>query len=194
MCHDYLLVNGEQVALREINEDDATFVLSLRCDDKKSKYLHSTKNDLLEQIKYIQNYYKNKDGWYFIILRKKTNERIGTYRIYDIRRDSFCIGSWIMVDGITSGELIESDYLIRSFGFNKLKTRKLHFDVRKGNKKVIRYHMRFGARIITQSDEDVFFECYKEDCVSLYQKKLYPNKLPKDMPPYVEVIKYNHAL
>lgn len=189
MEHDYWAVSGEKVFLKEISEEDAAFVLSLRCNDLKSKYLHSTPNDIKAQINYIQSYWENKDGWYFIIYRSNDKERIGTYRIYDIREDSFCIGSWIMVDGITSGELIESDYLIRSFGFIQLNTQKLHFDVRKGNKKVIRYHLRFGAKLLRETDTDLYFECYKDDSIYLYQKKLYPNMDHSLIPPYINFIK-----
>ena len=60
-------------------------------------------------------------------------------------------------------EMLEGDYLIRSFGFDRLKYNKMHFDVRKENKKVIRYHKMMGARIVGETELDYLFECTKED-------------------------------
>ena len=128
------MIKGKYVNLRIVEVDDADFILSLRCDENKSKYLHKTDNDIDKQKDYIRKTLKKQNEWYFIIERL-TGEKIGTYRIYDVREESFCIGSWLMKNGVTALEMMESDYLTRKFGFNKLNFDKLHFDVRKGNKK-----------------------------------------------------------
>ena len=39
----------------------------------------------------------------------------------------------------------------------------LNFDVRKENKKVIRFHKMMGAKIVGENDIDYFFECSKAD-------------------------------
>lgn len=153
---------GKYVALREVTTDDAEFILSLRCDEKKSKYLHKTEYNVDNQINYINHYFSIPDEWYFIILNKK-GERIGTYRIYDVKGDSFCIGSWLMVDGVSFAECVESDYLIRMYGFDVLGFNKIHFDVRKENKKVIRYHKMMGARIVGETELDWLWEITKEE-------------------------------
>jgi len=153
---------GKHVALREVTTDDAEFILSLRCDEKKSKYLHKTEYNVEKQISYIKRYFNIPDEWYFIILNKK-GERIGTYRIYDVKGDSFCIGSWLMVDGVSPAESFESDYIIRMYGFDVLGFNKIHFDVRKENKKVIRYHKMMGARIVGETELDWLWEITKEE-------------------------------
>ena len=156
------MIIGRKINLRDIETADANFVLSLRCNEKKSKHLHKTENDINKQIEYIKKYKTLNNEWYFIIERKN-GEKIGTYRIYDVQKESFCIGSWLMIDGITSEEMLEADYLVRLFGFNKLNMNKIHFDVRKENKKVIRYHKMMGAKQVGETELDYLFECSKED-------------------------------
>lgn len=158
---------GKYVTLREVTLDDADFILSLRCNPEKSKFLHKTEYNLSRQIEYLKNYFKKDNEWYFISLNKK-GERIGTYRIYDVQGDSFCIGSWIMVDGVTPEESFETDYLVRMYGFDVLGFNKIHFDVRKQNKKVWHYHMAFGAKKTGETELDYLFEVDKD----IYKKSV----------------------
>ena len=156
------MIIGKTINLREIEITDAEFVLSLRCDEKKAKHLHKTENNISKQVEYIKKCKTLDNEWYFIIERKN-GEKIGTYRIYDIQKESFCIGSWLMINGTLSEEMLEADYQVRMFGFNKLNMDKIHFDVRKGNKKVIQYHKLMGAKITGETELDYLFECSKED-------------------------------
>lgn len=158
-------LSGKYVTLREVTVDDAEFILSLRCDEKKTQCLHRTEYNIEKQIEYIKKYFGISDEWYFIIMNKKC-ERIGTYRIYDVRKDSFCIGSWLLVDGVSAAESFESDYILRMYGFDVLGFKKIHFDVRKGNKKVIAYHKMVGARVVGETDIDLLWEITKEEYVS----------------------------
>lgn len=54
-------------------------------------------------------------------------------------------------------------YEVKKFAFEKTGFDKFHFDVRKENKKVIRFHKMLGAKIVDENDIDYFFECTKED-------------------------------
>ncbi|MGN0730488.1 MAG: GNAT family N-acetyltransferase [Treponema sp.] len=164
-------LTGKYVTLREVKEDDAEFILSLRCDEKKTRFLHKTENNIEKQVEYINRYYTIPYEWYFIILNKK-GERIGTYRIYDVQGDSFCIGSWLLIDGVSPAESFESDWLLRMYGFDVLGFKKIHFDVRKGNKKVIAYHKMVGARIIGETELDWLWEITREEYVEKAGKLL----------------------
>lgn len=156
---------GKYVNLREVKVEDADFILRLRCDEKKSQFLHKTEYDLPKQEAYIKHYFEIPDEWYFIA-EDKNGEPIGTYRIYDVQDDSFCIGSWLMVDGVTAEQSFETDYLVRMYGFNNLGFNKIHFDVRKGNKKVWRYHMSLGAIKTGETELDFLWELKKEDYIN----------------------------
>lgn len=155
-------LQGKYVNLRKVEISDAEFILSLRCDDKKSCFLHKTENNIEKQRQYIQSKSNVKGEWYFIIENKK-HTPIGTYRIYDLKPDSFCIGSWLMIDGTYPQEMLEADFLVRNFGFDTLNMDKIHFDVRKENKKVWNYHKLVGAKLVGETDLDYLFECNKQD-------------------------------
>ena len=76
-------ISGKNINLRDITVDDAEFVLALRTDENKSRFLHKTAPDLQKQIDYIRSYKNRTDQWYFIIT-DKSGLRLGTVRIYDI--------------------------------------------------------------------------------------------------------------
>ena len=158
-------LSGKYVTLREVSGDEAEFILSLRCDERKMQYLHRTEYNLEKQVEYIKKYFAIPDECYFIIIKIK-KERIGTYRIYDVQGDSFCIGSWLLVDGVNAAESFESDYILRMYGFDVLGFKRIHFDVRKGNRKVIAYHKMVGARVVGETDIDLLWEITKEEYVS----------------------------
>lgn len=155
-------VQGKYVCIRDVELDDAEFILSLRCDKTKAKYLHKTEYDILKQQEYIKSYQSKNDEWYFIIERNN-HQKIGTYRIYDLKEDSFCIGSWLMIDGCSPSEVMEGEYLVKMFAFNTTGFDKFHFDVRKENKKVVQYHKMLGAKIVGETELDYLFECTKSD-------------------------------
>jgi RimJ/RimL family protein N-acetyltransferase len=164
-------IEGYFTNIREVEEADSEFILSLRCDEKKAKFLHKTENNVEKQKEYIRRY-KTLDDELFFIIENKKHEPIGTYRIYDLREDSFCIGSWLMVDGCSPMEMIEGEYLSKMYAFEQTGFKKFHFDVRKENKKVIRYHKMMGARQVGETDLDYLFECTKEDYLNNIKKYL----------------------
>ena len=155
---------GKSINLRDIEILDAEFVLKLRTDNEKSRFLHKTENDLTAQIEYIKRYKNKKQEWYFII-EGKDGERLGTVRIYDvIDNDDFCWGSWIIKDGASVNVAMESALLLYHFAFYVLGFSKAHFDVRKQNRSVRAFHERlFGAKITGESEDDVFYELFRED-------------------------------
>jgi len=155
--HDFKPLEGKYVNLREVKLDDAAFILSLRCDEKKSRFLHKTENNIQKQIDYLKHYKTLDDEWYFIIENKK-HEPLGTVRIYDVQGNQYTSGSWLMKEGVLPEETIEGDLLLGQYAFEVLGFKKSVFDVRKNNKKVVRYHIFSGAKIIKETDEDYIFE------------------------------------
>lgn len=154
-------LQGKYVNLREVTVDDAEFILSLRCDPKKSRYLNPTEYNIPKQQEYIRNYLKKDDEWYFIV-ENKNHKPLGTERIYGVKGNQFTSGSWLMIDDVQLEEVMEGGFLLRNYAFNVLGFEKDYFDVRKDNKKVVRHHKSYGAKIVGESDIDYFFEYYKE--------------------------------
>ena len=155
-------VIGKYVNLREVTQEDAAFILDLRCNEKKSRFLNKTEYDIGKQKNYIKRYLTLDNEWYFII-ENKNHKPLGTIRIYDVKGKQYTGGSWLMVDGASIQETIEGDLLLNDFAFNTLGFELDFYDVRKGNKKVIRYHLQKGSRLVGESDIDYFFELTKDE-------------------------------
>ena len=155
-------LKGKFINLREVTEDDAAFILNLRCDEKKSRYLNKTDNDLQKQIDYLKKYLTKENEWYFIV-ENKEHEPIGTVRIYDVKGKQYTGGSWLMIKEASPSEVLESNLLVRNYALNILGFEKDYYDVRKGNKKVLRFHKICGAKLVGESEIDYFFEFTKDD-------------------------------
>lgn len=148
-------VVGKTLVFRDATVDDAEFILSLRTDEKKSRYLSKTRPDLDAQREWLETYQDGEGQAYFII--EYQGEAIGTVRIYDPQGDSFCWGSWILKDSRPSQAAMESTLMVYAYACDHLGFKGAHFDVRKGNEKVWQFHERFGARRIRETEADYFY-------------------------------------
>lgn len=149
-------IEGKTLVFRDAMSADAAFILSLRTDEHKSRYLSHTAPELEKQTAWLERYKTTNDEAYFII-ESKEGESLGTVRLYDAKDDSFCWGSWILKDGAPLTAAIESalmvyDYALEHLGFNAS-----HFDVRKGNERVWRFHERFGALRTGETEKDYLY-------------------------------------
>lgn len=143
--------------LRDVTAADAAFILRLRTDERKSRYLSKTPAALNAQIRWLNEYAQVQDQAYFII-QDYAGEPVGTVRLYDPREDSFCWGSWILKDGAPQTAAIESALIVYAYAIDHLGFKRAHFDVRKGNESVWRFHERFGAKRVGETDQDYLYE------------------------------------
>jgi len=160
-----MLLNGKNINLRTVEVQDAEFIYSMRQNQDKIKYLSKVTGTVESQKKWIKSYKRReetKEEFYFII-ESKSEEKLGLIRMYDFRDDSFCWGSWLIKEDAPKTTAIESALQIYEFGFYNLKFQKSHFDVRKGNDKVVAFHQRFGAKIVDEDELDYFFNFEKSD-------------------------------
>ncbi|MCF8002809.1 MAG: GNAT family N-acetyltransferase [Chromatiaceae bacterium] len=153
--HKAQQVKGKTLVFRDANAEDAAFILSLRTDKKKSRYLSTTSSDLSAQQKWLQSYSQATDQAYFII--EYQSEPIGTVRLYDAIDNSFCWGSWILKDGRPSQAAMESALMVYAYAVDHLGFTAAHFDVRKGNERVWQFHERFGAKRTAETTLDYFY-------------------------------------
>lgn len=163
---------GKTIKLRDVKVNDAAFILSLRTDEKKNRFLSKTDDDVEKQIRYINDYLKRDSEWYFII-ESVEGEPLGTVRIYDIKNEisSFCWGSWLLKDGADITCALESAMMVYNFGFYELGFKNCHFDVRKGNDKVKKFHKLFGAKE-TSADEENTYWTYSEADYRAFLKRI----------------------
>ena len=134
---------GKTLTFRNAVFEDAAFILSLRTDTEKSRYLSAVSTELADQQAWLSRYAQANDQAYFIIQYRDTP--IGTVRLYDAQGDSFCWGSWILQDGQPRQAAIESALMVYAYAVDHLGFAAAHFDVRKGNARVWQFHERFGA-------------------------------------------------
>lgn len=157
-------LKSKTVQLRLVEESDAEFIVSLRVDEKYNKHLSAVTGDVEAQVNWIRRYKEdeaNKQQFYFIIERLD-GVRCGTVRVYDFVGDSFCWGSWILNEDKTRYAAIESAFLVYQFAFEELGFQKCHFDVRKGNDRVISFHEKMGATRTGETELDYLFQITKE--------------------------------
>lgn len=169
------LIVGNNLVLKNVDKEDAEFILSLRTDNSKNKFLSKTVNDIDIQLDYIDKYQHDDNQAYFIIL-DKNNNKIGTVRLYSPIENLFCWGSWILVNGCNYSYSIESALIVYSYGLF-LGFNGAYFDVRNRNFSVKKFHERFGAKIVRQNDLDTFYKIsYDDILISLAKYKKYlPN-------------------
>lgn len=142
------------IHFRLVDTNDTEFILSLRTDPQKSRFISHVRNDLDAQIRWINDYKeREKQGTeYYFIIEDTHAEKIGTIRLYDFRGDSFCWGSWILKDDAPAYAAIESVLFVYEIGLYRLGFMQSHTDVRKDNHTVVTFLKNFGA-VITHEDE-----------------------------------------
>lgn len=127
--------------IRLIEEEDANFIVGLRNNPKLNRHLNPTTSKVEDQIKWIREYKikeENHKEFYFIIL--ENGFKRGLYRLYKINSVSFTIGSWLFDFCDNRNLPIMVDLIMADLGFYNLHKNVLLLDIRKDNKKVIRYH------------------------------------------------------
>ena len=167
-----MLICGKNINLRTVEIEDAEFIFSMRQNQNKTKYLSKVTGTVDSQKEWIKNYKQReeeKKEFYFVI-ESKDKEKLGLVRMYDFQDESFCWGSWLIKEDAPKTTAIESALQIYEFGFYSLGFEKSHFDVRKGNDKVISFHQRFGAKIVDEDELDYFFNFEKSDYEKMKEK------------------------
>ena len=167
-----MIIYGKNINMRTVTTEDAEFIYNMRQNQNKTKYLSKVTGTIESQKEWIKNYKQReeeKKEFYFLI-ESKDKEKLGLVRMYDFQDNSFCWGSWLIKEDAPKTTAIESALQIYEFGFYNLRFEKSHFDVRKGNDKVIAFHQRFGAKIIDEDELDYFFNFEKSDYEIIKEK------------------------
>ena len=153
-------LESKTIRLRLVNEDDADFILKLRLDERYNQFLSAVTPDLNAQREWIRKYKEDESCGvqYYFIIEKLNGGRCGTVRVYDLREQSFCWGSWILNEDKSKYSAVESAFLVYKFGFEVLGYSKSHFDVMKGNDKVVSFHKRMGAIQTGEDEKNYYYE------------------------------------
>lgn len=148
---------------RLVNEDDAAFILKLRLDDRRSRFIHSTDPDLEMQVRWIREYKRREAiGLEYYFIYDIDGVPFGVNRIYDVKNDHCTEGSWVCMPIADSSKAIASALIIRDIIFDFLGFDYDLFDVRVGNGKVKKFHLISGADIVEQNETEYYFRLQKE--------------------------------
>ncbi len=161
-------LEAHTIRLRLAEVEDAEFIYGLRADPRYNSYLSPTSGGVQDQKHWLLRYKEREarqEEYYFIIVNKATNLRAGTVRLYDFRpsKESFCWGSWILNQNKTRYAAVESAMLVYELAFRIMHFHVCHFDVRKENDSVVKFHLRFGAKIIGEDEANYYFNIYPSD-------------------------------
>lgn len=153
-------LQSKTVRMRLVEEQDAEFILSLRLDTELNRYLSSVQPSVQDQVEWIKKYKADEQNGlqYYFIIERLDGVRCGTVRVYDILEDSFCWGSWILNKEKTRFAALESAFLVYQFGFDNLGFENSHFEVVKGNDRVVSFHKKMGAVQVNEDDTNYYFE------------------------------------
>lgn len=164
--HDFPKIEGRYINFREAEVEDSAFILSLRADPKKARFIHKTDNDLQKQMEYMKHYKTLSDEWYYIV-ESKEGEPLGTQSIYPYpmlhphwiseqnpSKGILGPGRWLMKDGLSPLIGLESDYLIKKLFFEDFNMAIEPMMIHENNTNVLSFHMKWGAKIIGWSEEE----------------------------------------
>lgn len=136
---------------------DAEFILRLRNNPSLNQHIHATHQELGKQVKWLEDYkVRERAGNELFFIYLEDNKPVGTYRIVDINRFSFTIGSWVFGSHQNRSLPKLVDLMMSDFGFRELKLPVMLFEVRKANLRVI------------ENQAYKFPVCYKEDALGYY--------------------------
>ena len=140
-------------------EQHAAFILNLRLQERKNRYLSGQVPSVIQQIAWMREREKLADDAYFIVCEiDKPGNPLGTIRLHDAihKENSIRVSSWVMVDGVAPKKTLEAlalaiDY-VEHCGYTCGR-----FEVHKDNRSTIRNHLRLGSRVVAENDSTVVF-------------------------------------
>lgn len=166
------------VHCRLVNENDASFIVKLRSDEKRSRYIHSTDNDVESQKQWIRDYKtREANGVEYYFIYEADGVPFGVNRIYDMHDDHCTEGSWVCLPIEDSSKTIASALIIRDIIFEEFQFGYDLFNVSVGNNKVKKFHKISGASIIDENPEEYLFKLTREEYLENRQWFLQTYKL-----------------
>ncbi|WDF62903.1 GNAT family N-acetyltransferase [Flavobacterium sp. KACC 22763] len=159
-------INKYNISLRLVEESDADFIVAIRTDISKSRFISQTDSDIEKQKLWICDYKKrekSQEEFYFICI-DEDGMSFATYRLYNKKENSIEIGSFVSKPFYDNPiNVIKVDVILKSYVFEELNLDRLEFEVRKENKSVVNYHKKFHPTLINEDDLNYYFVLEKKD-------------------------------
>ena len=150
---------GDYSSYRPVQIEDAQFILELRSDPKLNKFISPTPPNLDAQVEWLKNYFKRhlKGLDYYFITCGLTGTPLGTVRVYDVHDKEATGGSWVVKPNSSLGISLESFLVPMFLSFEILGKEIMNIDVRKENKRVLRWHEMSGALFIKEDELNSYY-------------------------------------
>ena len=158
-------INKYNINLRLVEETDADFIIGIRTDASKSRFISETNLDVEKQKFWIREYKKREKVGeeFYLIAIDEDGVEFATYRLYDKRENSIEIGSFVSKPLYNNPiNVIKVDVILKAYVFEELGFNNLKFEVRKENKSVINYHKKFHPTLIDEDELNYYFVLEKE--------------------------------
>ena len=154
------ITTTRNISFRLVTQADSDFILQLRLNERKNKYLSSVENDMRKQQLWLEDYKarEQKGLEYYYIIQDKTGEDIGLVRLYDFHGDTCTWGSWQLVENAPLYAAIESALLIHEIAFCRLNFKKCKGAIMKGNDSVLKFHLNYGFQMT--HEDHTFYHLY----------------------------------
>lgn len=154
------------IKLSLVEENDADFIIGIRTDFSRSRYISATNSDIEKQKLWIKEYKKREraEEEFYFICTDEYEIKFATYRIYNKKEDSIEIGSFVSKPLYNNAiNVIKVDVILKAYVFEELNFDKLKFEVRKENKSVVNYHKKFHPTLIDEDELNYYFILEKKD-------------------------------
>lgn len=136
--------------VRLVKEDDAGFILSLRTDPNRTRYMLKLDNEIESQKKWIREYKKReKKGLdYYFIYSNSEGKSIGLNRVshIDYNAKTVKVSSWIAVEGLKY-EPLKMILLGNEIVFNLIESDSTWGELHKNNSSAFKILKLFGYKL-----------------------------------------------
>ena len=144
-------LEGYGCRLRPVTVEDAGFIVNLRNQPYAAGTIHATSQSVEAQESWIKAWMLREHDYYWIIESlEDSGKPIGAIGLYDFTIDQTeaMPGRWVMLPRVPM-VVFAPVFLMYKFAFEELKLKRLVLDVIDTNKKVIKFHALYGARMIS---------------------------------------------
>ena len=154
-------ISGSNMMLVAADASHAEFILSLRQEERKKRFLSGSSENLAEQIAWMnQRQMLDNDAYFIIYEIQQPSQPLGTIRLHDVidEKNSISVGSWVMRDGVQPKKTLEAlslaiEYIIRS-GYSIC-----HFEVHKASLSALRLYTKLGTQIVGETEHAYLLSC-----------------------------------
>ncbi len=150
----------KNLKMRLATIEDAEFIVSLRSNSERTKFMITLDDDIKAQIKWLEDYKKRErvgNDYYFVF--ESDGKRIGVNRISHIDFNSLDAktSSWIKVPSERI-QSVKMFFLQKYVIFELLKLNSFYTDIHEKNKKVMSYYQEFEYPMPEKPNERNFLD------------------------------------